>query len=132
MAKNVCNVLGIKNVDLYMKDNEYFLKVTYNAQKDNGDIYECITDGVILHINHGDGVLMVYDDDPNDMDATPIPEYLTFGKYIKYCLAKDSVTTERCIEKYVRRCTIEDLEKELGYHLEIVSNDEKNNESEEN
>lgn len=131
MTKNVCKVLGIKNADLYMKDNEYFLKVTYDAQESNGDIFRYVTDGIKLGIYHGDDVMLKFDkpdifinSDSLDIPNSYNPYGIKFGFNSDYVLSRDSVTTKECIERNVIRYTIEELERELGCRLEIVSEED--------
>lgn len=128
MTENGCKVSRLKNVDLYMKDNEYFLKVTYDVQESNGDVFRYITDGIKLGIYHGDIVMLKFD--TPDIFISSIssivpnaynPCAIKFGFHSDYELSKDSVTTKECIERNVKRCTIEELERELGCRLEIVS-----------
>lgn len=131
MTKNVCKVLGIKNVELYMKGNEYFLKVTYDARESNGNVFRYVTDGIKLGIYHGDDVMLKFDkpdifihnvslDIPNSYN----PCGIKFGFHSDYELSRDSATTKECIERNVKRCTIEELERELGCRLEIVSEED--------
>lgn len=131
MTKNVCKVLGIKNADLYMKDNEYFLKVTYDAQESNGDIFRYVTDGIKLGIYHGDDVMLKFEKPDIFIHGNSLvmpnsynPYGIKFGFHSDYELSKDSVTTKKCIERNVKRCTIEELEREIGCRLEIVGSDD--------
>lgn len=128
MAKYVDDGFGVRNIEAYEKNGEYFLKVTSKVQESNGDVFRYVTDGIKLGIYHGDDALLSFERQEPFIDCNTIavrtPCGIKFGFHNNYELSKDSVTTRECIERHVKRCTIEELERELGCRLEIVSEDD--------
>lgn len=57
--------------------------------------------------------------------ASRIPCQIRFGWHNIFDLSRDTTTTGECIKRNIKRCTIEELEKELGCRLEIVGKDGK-------
>lgn len=137
MAKYNNTSFGVQGIEAYLKDEEYFLKVTFTSLEDNGDVFKFTTDGIKLGISPGDKVALINeigriksaeDFFINSIYVHPahrIPCQIRFGWDNVFNLSRDTTTTGECIKRHVKRCTIEELEKELGCRLEIVGKDGK-------
>lgn len=122
---------GIQGVEAYLKDEEYFLRVTFTSLEDNGDVFKFTTDGIKLGIRPGDEVALINEAEDFLVDSIYVhpthrdPCQIRFGWHNIFDLSRDTKTTGECIKRNVKRCTIEELEKELGCRLEIVGKDGK-------
>lgn len=121
---------GVQGVETYLKDGKYFLRVSSISLESNGDVFKYITDGIELGIRPGDDVALIHESEDVLMDSIYIqPSYripckIRFGWDNVFNLSRDTKTTTECIERHIKRCTIEELENELGCRLEIISEDE--------
>lgn len=131
MAKHNITNFGIQGVEAYLKDGEYFLRVFYTSLEDNGDVFKFTTDGIKLGISPGDKVTLINEAEDFLVDSIYfhpshlIPCQIRFGLNNVFNLSRDTKTAGECIKRNVKRCTIEELEKELGCRLEIVGKDGK-------
>ena len=131
MTKIDSTSFGVQGVEAYLKDEEYFLKVTFTSLEDNGDVFKFTTDGIKLGISPGDKVTLINEAENFLVDSIYfhpshlIPCQIRFGYHNVFNLSRDTKTTGECIKRNVKRCTIEELEKELGCRLEIVGKDGK-------
>ena len=131
MAKINNTNFGVQGVETYLKDGEYFLRVYYTSLEDNGDVFKFTTDGIKLGISPGDNVSLINEAEDFLIDSIYfhpshlIPCQIRFGWHNTFNLSRDTKTTGECIKRHIKRCTIEELEKELGCRLEIVGKDGK-------
>lgn len=131
MTKIDSTSFGVQGLETYLKDGEYFLRVTFTSLEDNGDVFKFTTDGIKLGISPGDKVALINEAEDFLVDSIYfhpshlIPCQIRFGWNNVFNLSRDTTTTGKCIKRHVKRCTIEELEKELGCHLEIVGKDGK-------
>ena len=131
MTKINSTNFGVQGVETYLKDGEYFLRVHFTSLEDNGDVFKFTTDGIKLGISPGDNVSLINEAEDFLIDSIYfhpshlIPCQIRFGWNNTFNLSRDTKTTGECIKRHVKRCTIEELEKELGCRLEIVGKDGK-------
>lgn len=131
MAKINNTSFGVQGVEAYLKDGEYFLRVSYTSLGDNGDVFKFTTDGIKLGISPGDNATLINEAEKFLVDSIyfhpshHIPCQIRFGYHNVFNLSRDTKTTGECIKRHIKRCTIEELEKELGCRLEIVGKDGK-------
>lgn len=131
MAKINNTSFGVQGVEAYLKDGEYFLRVTFTSLEYNGDVFKFTTDGIKLGISPGDKVTLINEAEDFLVDSIYfhpshlIPCQIRFGLNNVFNLSRDTKTEGECIKRNVKRCTIEELEKELGCRLEIIGKDGK-------
>ena len=130
MANNFSeNSAKLKKVEPYKVDDRWYLRLIYEYQNDNGEVFEMeipmadlpFTQNMVPEI-----ITDNYSDYPWDKNYY-IRTFLTYVDGI-YCIpihtGKSTIAdkAEGCfIRKSIcRRMTVEDIEKELGYKIEIV------------
>ena len=130
------NSAKLKKVEPYKVDDRWYLRLIYEYQSDNGEVFEMeipmadlpFTQNMVPEI-----ITDNYSDYPCDKNYY-IRAFLTYVDGI-YCIpihvGKSTIAdkAEGCfIRKSIcRRMTVEDIEKELGYKIEIVDKEVINN-----
>ena len=130
------NSAKLKKVEPYKVDDRWYLRLIYEYQSDIGDVFEMeipmadlpFTQNMVPEI-----ITDNYSDYPWDKNYY-IRAFLTYVDGI-YCIpihvGKSTIAdnAEGCfIRKSIcRRMTVEDIEKELGYKIEIVDKEVINN-----
>ena len=123
------NSAKLKKVEPYKVDDRWYLRLIYEYQNDNGEIFEMEIPMVNLPFTQNTVPEIItdnYSDYPCDKNYY-IRAFLTYVDGI-YCIpihvGKSTIAdnAEGCfIRKSIcRRMTVEDIEKELGYKVEIV------------
>lgn len=131
METNFCT--GLKNVEVYKKEGKFFLKITFKVITEKGDVYENTLDSISLDLNVGQDVIIKQTNNIGWNDYFPA-RYNCLNHDYSYCLYSGNheynIDNDECeqtstlIKKHTERYTMEELEKKLGCHLEIVSNKE--------
>ena len=130
------NSAKLKKVEPYKVDDRWYLRLIYEYQTDIGEVFEMeipradlpFTQNMVPEI-----ITDNYSDYPWDKNCY-IRAFLTYVDGI-YCIpvheGKSTIAdnAEGCfIKKSIcRRMTVEDIEKELGYKIEIVDKEVINN-----
>ena len=128
------NSAKLKKVEAYKEDDRWFLRLIYEYQNDNGEIFEMEIPMVDLPFTQNMVPELITDNYyPWDKNYY-IRAFLTYVDGI-YCIpmheGKSTIAdnAKGCfIRKSIcKRMTVEDIEKELGYKIEIVDKEVTNN-----
>lgn len=124
---------GLRNVEVYEKDGEFFLKILIRIVTKKGDIYENTLDGIKLDLYIDQDITIKQIDNIGWCDyfsaeyrhlINDYSYYLCSGGH-EYKINNDECEqTSTLIKKHTERYTMEELEKKLGCHLEIITNKE--------
>ena len=123
------NSAKLKNVEAYKENDRWFLRLIYEYRSDNGEIFEMeipmlelpFTQNMLPEISTDS-----YSDYPWDKNyyIRAFLSYVQGADCIPMLEGKSTIAdnAEGCfIRKSIcRRMTVEDIEKELGYKIEIV------------
>ena len=123
------NSAKLKKVEAYKEDDKWFLRLIYEYQNDNGEIFEMEIPMLELPFTQN-MVPEIFTDNYSDY---PWDKNYYIRAFLSYVHGVDCIpmlkgkstiadNAEGCfIRKNIcRRMTVEDIEKELGYKIEIV------------
>ena len=119
----------LKKVEAYKEDDRWFLRLIYEYQNDNGEIFEMEIPKMVLPFVQNmvpEIITDNYSDYPWDKNyyIRAFLSYVQGVDCIPMLKGKSTIAdnAEGCfIRKSIcRRMTVEDIEKELGYKIEIV------------
>ena len=123
------NSAKLKKVEAYKEDDRWFLRLIYEYQNDNGEIFEMEIPMMDLPITQNMIPAIITDNDTEypwckDYYIRPLLTYVGGTDCIHILPGKSTIkeNVEGCfIRKSIcKRMTVEDIEKELGYKIEIV------------
>ena len=124
------NSAKLKKVEAYKENDRWFLRLIYEYQNDNGEIFEMEFPKMVLPFvqNMVPEIINAYNDTNCLWDkAYYIRAFLSYVHGVDCIPMLEGKSTiadnaEGCfIRKSIcRRMTVEDIEKELGYKIEIV------------
>ena len=130
------NSAKLKKVEAYKEDDRWFLRLIYEYQNDNGEIFEMEIPKMVLPIVQNLVPDIITSNDSN----CPWGKAYYIRAFSSYVQGVDCIpmlegkstivdNAEGCfIRKSIcRRMTVEDIEKELGYKIEIVDKEVNNN-----
>lgn len=121
----------LKNLELYREGNNYYLRATYEVERDDG-IYEMIIPKIDLNINASvTPDINTYIDNGSPWSFPRKTCTVRFDNVTchKYNLKEDDIGlpynqkvfyTEKLIKSKVKEMTIEEIEKKLGHPVKIV------------
>lgn len=121
----------LKNLELYREGNNYYLKATYEIERDAG-IYEAIIPKIDLNIDASFvprvNIDYVRDDHSGILGCNPLAtvQLSKYGPVTNLCKGKtdhlvgECYYTEKLIKSKVKEMTIEEIEKKLGHPVKIV------------
>lgn len=115
---------GLQDVSAYCKDGKFFLEITIHEKDSKGDIHEIKINGIRLDLVKYAKYVVNRCIDPYICDFIPVSRHVINTGSHEYQLSNDSTTTDKIIHRHTERYTMEELEKKLGCHLEIVTNKE--------
>ena len=123
------NSAKLKKVEAYKENNRWFLRLIYEYQNDNGEIFEMEIPKMVLPFDQNivPEIITINDSDypwgkayyiravlpyVHGVDCIPMLEgKSTIADNAEGCFIRKSIC---------KRMTVEDIEKELGYKIEIV------------
>lgn len=113
----------LKSLELYseivndMGDVEYFLKAVYEY-KDKYKKSELVVPKIHLRVNHYNPIINI----PCASIDMMVEGYIDLGfGDLPMIPVNKALCTERILEEYPQKMTMEELEKKLGHKVEIVS-----------
>ena len=124
------NSAKLKKVEAYKEDDRWFLRLIYEYQNDNGEIFEMEIPKMVLPFvqNVVPEIITTNDSNYPWRKACYIRAFLSYVHGVDCIPMLEGKSTiadnaEGCfIRKSIcRRMTVEDIEKELGYKIEIVN-----------
>ena len=124
------NSAKLKKVEAYKENEKWYLRLIYEHHNDNGEIFEMEFPKVALPFvqNMVPDIINAYNDTNCPWDkAYYIRAFLSYvqgADCIPVLPGKSTIVdnAKECfiIKSICRRMTVEDIEKELGYKIEIV------------
>ena len=126
----------LKKVEAYKEDDRWFLRLIYEYQNDNGEIFEMEIPKMVLPIvqNMVPEIITSNDSDYPWGKDYYIKAFMSYigGMDCMHILPGKSTIVDKAEGCFIRktickRMTVEDIEKELGYKIEIVDKEVINN-----
>ena len=111
----------IKDLQLYKENNKYYLSALVNYEDKNG-IYEMSIPKIKLPVGQK-CIINKTIEECNYKPYTTVNIDFGFGElYVEPFDNNDNYYTITCIEEKVHKMTLADIERELGYKIELKEN----------
>ena len=130
------NSAKLKKVEAYKENDRWFLRLIYEYRSDNGEIFEMEIPKMVLPFVQNVVPEIIASNDSNCPwgKAYYVRAFLSYVQGVDCILMHEGKSTivdnaeGGFIRKSIcRRMTVEDIEKELGYKIEIVDKEVTNN-----
>lgn len=111
----------IKDLQLYKENNQYYLSALINYKDDRG-VYEMSIPKIKFPVGQNCVVEKTVTDWNYKSYTTTSIDFGLGKLYIEPFDNNDNYYTVTCVEEKVHKMTLADIEKELGYKIELKEN----------